>query len=61
VEVSNFALGIGKVYCRFPRIEAFFVAFPFNSILELTTEDMGICDLINFVLFFTFYHDRVRW
>jgi hypothetical protein len=29
--------------------------------LELSTEDTGVRDLVNFILLFTFYHDRVRW
>jgi hypothetical protein len=60
VEVSNLALGMSEICCRFPGVGAFFIAFLFNSVLELTTEDVGIRDLIDFVLFFAFHHDRVR-
>jgi hypothetical protein len=60
VEVSNLALGVCEICCRFPGVRAFFIAFPFNSVLELLTKDMGICDLVNFVLFFTFHCDGVR-
>jgi hypothetical protein len=61
VEVSNLALSMSEICCRFPRIGAFFVAFPFNSVLELSTEDTRVRDLVNFVLLFAFHHDRVRW
>jgi hypothetical protein len=61
VEVSNLALSVGEVCCRFPGIGAFFVAFPFNSVLKLTTEDTGIRDLVDFILLFAFYRDWVRW
>jgi hypothetical protein len=60
VKVSNLALGVCEICCRFPGVKAFFVAFPFNSVLELLMKDMGICDLVDFVLFFTFHYDRVR-
>jgi hypothetical protein len=60
VEVSNLALSMSKVCCGFPRIGAFFVAFPFNSVLELSMEDMGIRDFVDLVLLFTFHRDRVR-
>jgi hypothetical protein len=60
VEVSNLALSVGEIRCRFPGIGALFVAFPFNSVLKLTTEDTGIRDLVDFVLLFAFYHDWVR-
>jgi hypothetical protein len=61
VEVSDLALGVCEIRCRFPRVGAFFIAFPLHSVLELSTKDTGIRDLVNFVLFFTFYRDRVRW
>jgi hypothetical protein len=61
VEVSNLAFSVSEICCRFPRVGAFFVAFPLNSVLELSTEDTEIRDLINFVLFFSFHCDRVRW
>jgi hypothetical protein len=57
VEVSNLALGMSEICCRFPRIGAFFIAFPLNSILKLSTEDTEVCDLVDFVLFFIFYRD----
>jgi hypothetical protein len=60
VEISNLALGVCEICCRFPGVRAFFIAFPFNSVLELSTEDTGVCDLVNLILFFTFYRDRVR-
>jgi hypothetical protein len=60
VEVSNLALGVSKIRCRFPGVRAFFIAFPLYSVLELSTEDTGIRDLVNFVLLFTFHRDRVR-
>jgi hypothetical protein len=61
VEVSNLALGMSEICCRFSRVGAFFVVFPLNSVLELSTEDTGICDFVDFVLFFAFHCDRVRW
>jgi hypothetical protein len=61
VEASNLVLGMSEVCCRFPGIGALSIAFPFYSVLELSMKDMGIHDLINFVLFFTFHHDGVRW
>jgi hypothetical protein len=60
VKVSNLAFSMSKICCRFPRVRAFFIAFPFNSVLELSTEDMEVCDLVDFVLLFIFYHDRIR-
>jgi hypothetical protein len=57
VEVSNLALGMCKICCRFPGVRAFFIAFLFNSVLELSTEDTGIHDLVDFILFFTFHRD----
>jgi hypothetical protein len=60
VEVSNLAFSVGEVCCRFPGIGALFVAFPFNSVLKLTTEYTGIRDLVYFVLLFAFYRNWVR-
>jgi hypothetical protein len=60
VEVSNLAFGMCEICCRFPGVRAFFIAFPLNSVLELSMENTGIGDLVDFVLFFTFYCDRVR-
>jgi hypothetical protein len=60
MKVSNLALSVSEICCRFPGVRAFFIAFPFNSVLELLTEDTGIGDLVNFILLFTFYRDRVR-
>jgi hypothetical protein len=52
---------MSKICSWFPRVGAFFIAFPFDSVLELLTEDTGVCDLVDFVLFFFFHHNRVRW
>jgi hypothetical protein len=60
VEVSNLVFSVGEICCRFPGVGAFFVAFPFNSVLELSMEDTEVCDLVDFVLLLIFYHDRVR-
>jgi hypothetical protein len=60
VEVSNLMFGVCEICCRFLGVRAFFIAFPLNSVLELSTEDMGIRDLVDFVLFFAFHRDRVR-
>jgi hypothetical protein len=60
VEVSDLALSVCEIRCRFPGVGAFFIAFPLHSVLELSTEDTGICDLVDLVLFFTFHRDRVR-
>jgi hypothetical protein len=60
MEVSNLMFSVSEICCRFSGVGAFFVAFPFNSVLELLTEDAGICDLVDFVLFFAFHCDRVR-
>jgi hypothetical protein len=60
VKVSNLAFSMSEICCRFSRVRAFLVAFPFNPVLELSTEDTGISDLVDFVLLFTFHRDRVR-
>jgi hypothetical protein len=60
VKISNLAFSMSEICCRFPGVGAFFIAFPFDSILELSMENMGIHDLVNFVLFFTFHCNRVR-
>jgi hypothetical protein len=60
VEVSDHASGVSEICYRFPGIRAFFVAFSFNSVLKLSMEDTEICDLVNFVLLFTFHCDRIR-
>jgi hypothetical protein len=61
VEVSNLALSMREICCRFPEVGAFFIAFPFDSVLKLLAEDTVVSNLVNFILFFTFYCDRVRW
>jgi hypothetical protein len=61
VEVSNLVFSISKICCRFLKVGAFFIAFPFDSILELLMKDMRVCDLVDFIFLFTFYHNRVRW
>jgi hypothetical protein len=60
VEVGDLVLGVCEIRCRFPGVRAFFIAFPLDSVLELSTEDTGIRDLVDFVLFFALYRDRVR-
>jgi hypothetical protein len=59
MEVSILVFGISEICCRFPRVRAF-IAFLLNLILELSMEDIEIHDLVNLVLFFAFYYDRVR-
>jgi hypothetical protein len=60
VEVSNLAFSVSEICCRFPGVGALLVVFLFNPVLKLLTEDTGICDLVDFVLFFAFHYDRVR-
>jgi hypothetical protein len=60
VEVSNLALSVSKICCRFSEVRAFFIAFPFYSVLKLLTEDIGIYDFIDFVFLFIFHCNRVR-
>jgi hypothetical protein len=60
VEVSNFALSVSEICCRLPRVGAFFVAFLFNFVLKLMTENIGVHDFVDFILFFTFHYDWVR-
>jgi hypothetical protein len=52
---------MSEICCRFPRIGSFFVALSFNSVLELLMKDTGIHNLVDFVFFFTFHCDKVRW
>jgi hypothetical protein len=59
VKVSNLVFGMQEICCRFLRVRVFFIALLFNSILELSMKDMGICNFVDFMLFFTFYHDGV--
>jgi hypothetical protein len=61
VEVSNLALSVGEICCGLPGVGAFFVTFSFNSVLKLTAEDTGVRDLVDFILFFAFHRDRIRW
>jgi hypothetical protein len=61
MEVSNLAFGVREICCRFPRIRAFFIAFLFYCRLELSTEDVEVRDLVDFVFFFAFHYDWVRW
>jgi uncharacterized membrane protein len=51
---------VSEIYCRFPKVGAFFIVFSFDSILELSTKNIGVCDLVKFILFFAFHYDRVR-
>jgi hypothetical protein len=60
VEVSNLALSVSEICCRLPKVGAFFVAFLFNFVLKLMTENIGVHDFVDFVLFFTFQYDWVR-
>jgi hypothetical protein len=60
MEVSNLVFSISKMCCRFPRIRAFFIAFPFDAVLKLLMEDTGGHDLINLIFLFTFHYDWVR-
>jgi hypothetical protein len=61
VKVSNLVPGMSKVCCRFSGIGAFFIASSLNSVLKLSLKDTGIHDFVDFVLFFTFHCNRVRW
>jgi hypothetical protein len=61
MKVNNLALSISEICCRFPRVGAFFIALPFNYVLELSIEDTRVCDLVNSVFLLTFHCDRVRW
>jgi hypothetical protein len=60
VEVSNLAFSVSEICCRFLRVGAFFVAFPLDSVLELSIEDMGVCNFVDFVFLSIFHYDRVR-
>jgi hypothetical protein len=60
VEVSDLAFGMSEICSRFSRVGTFFITFSLNLVLELSVEDMGICDLVDFVLFFIFHYDWVR-
>jgi hypothetical protein len=60
IEVSNLLFSVSEICCGFPRVKIFFIAFLFDSILELLTEDIEIYNLVDFVFFFIFYYNRFR-
>jgi hypothetical protein len=60
VEVSNLAFDMSEICCKFLRVRALFRAVSLDSILELSIEDMGIYNLVDLVLFFTFHYNWVR-
>ena len=63
VKFPNLFRGVFQVACRFPGVFSFTVSCPTDEVLESTTKELRVSDVVDFVLFFTVdcYQIRGRW
>ena len=63
VKFLNLFRGVLQIARRFPGVFSFTVAGPTDEILESTTKELRVSDVVNFILFFAVdcYWIRGRW
>ena len=52
VKFLNLFRGVLQIACRFPGVFSFTVAGPTDEILESTTKELRVSDVVDFILFF---------